>query len=186
VTLYSNPPIGLPNPELFPYTSISADLLVPASFPTSQEESNSPLSWFLKLFSSNRTKTDNISVPKYASKPGSLDLATILQYSIAAGHPNYLEFTKQFTAKVFKPSYSDWTVLAHVGNTDGWMKAVLTLCNPGEGVLADDWTYPSALACMRPYNIRAVPVAMDCEGMRPDSLRDVLSTWDSAARAMPR
>ncbi|RXW25294.1 hypothetical protein EST38_g585 [Candolleomyces aberdarensis] len=105
---------------------------------------------------------------------------------MAAGQPKLREFAKEITDKVFRPAYSNYTILAHVGNTDGWMKAVLTLCNPGEGVLASVWTFPSALACMEPYNIKPVPVAMDGEGMRADALRELLLTWDAEARGMPR
>jgi len=48
--------------------------------------------------------------------------------------------------KVYQPAYGNWTTLVHTGNTDGWAKSVLTLLNPGEGVLCSEWTYPSALA----------------------------------------
>lgn len=105
---------------------------------------------------------------------------------MAQGQPQLLNFAKELAGKVYKPAYADWTVLAHVGNTDGWMKAVLTLCNPGEGVLTSVWTYPSALACMKPYDISPVPVGMDGEGMCADALREVLSGWDAEVRGMPR
>lgn len=65
-------------------------------------------------------------------------------------------------------------------------RAMLTLCNPGEGVLTEDWTYPSALASIQPYGINAVPVTMDSEGMRSDSLRKVLGEWDETARGFKR
>lgn len=105
---------------------------------------------------------------------------------MASGQPKLREFAKEVTDKIFRPAYSNYIVLAHVGNTDGWMKAVLTLCNPGEGVLTSVWTYPSALACMQPYNIKPVPVAMDGGGMRADALRELLLTWDAEARGMSR
>lgn len=127
-----------------------------------------------------------VEVPRYASHPGQIELATLLQYSMAKGQPQLLEFAKELSGKVYKPAYKDWTVLAHVGNTDAWMKAVLTLCNPGEGVLTTVWTYPSALACMKPYGILPVPVGMDGEGMCAEKLREVLSGWDEKERGMPR
>ncbi|RXW11691.1 hypothetical protein EST38_g14164 [Candolleomyces aberdarensis] len=105
---------------------------------------------------------------------------------MASGHPKLQELAKEITDKVFRPAYCNYAVLAHLGNTDGWMKAMLTLCNPGEGVLVGVWTYPSALACMLPHNIKPVLVAMDGEGIRADALRDLLLGWDAEARRMPR
>jgi len=66
------------------------------------------------------------------------------------------------------------------------MKVVLTLCNPGEGILASAWTYPSAMASMLPHGISPVPVPIDGQGMRSDSLRVILAGWDEVARGMPR
>jgi aromatic amino acid aminotransferase I / 2-aminoadipate transaminase len=84
--------------------------------------------------------------------------------------------------KVYDPAYDNYSILVHAGNTDGWSKVVQTLCNPGEGILTEEWTYPSALATARPVGVTAVSVEMDGEGMRADSLRKVLSGWDEEAR----
>lgn len=62
----------------------------------------------------------------------------------------------------------------------------MTLCNPGEMILTEDWTYPSALASARPWGVKAAPVKMDGEGMRADDLRKVLTEWDEKARGAPR
>ena len=37
-----------------------------------------------------------------------------------------------------------------------------------------------------PYDIHAVPVKMDGQGIRTDDLRAILSGWDKASRGMPR
>ena len=65
-------------------------------------------------------------------------------------------------------------------------RIMLTLCNPGEGILTEEWTYPSVLAAVQPYGMRATPVTMDSEGMRSDSLRKVLEEWDETARGYKR
>jgi aromatic amino acid aminotransferase I len=62
----------------------------------------------------------------------------------------------------------------------------MTLCNPGEGVLVGEWTYPSAMAAMYPVAVTPVPVALDSEGIRSDDLNKVLSEWDHVGRGMPR
>lgn len=57
-----------------------------------------------------------------------------------------------------------------------------TLMNPGERFLTEEWTYPSVVAASAPYGMRAVPVAMDKDGMSPSALRKVLTEWDSATQ----
>lgn len=67
-----------------------------------------------------------------------------------------------------------------------WYKCVQTFCNPGDGVLVSEWTYPSAIASMAPYNVKPVAVPMDGQGMSSAGLRKVLSEWDESATGMPR
>lgn len=109
-----------------------------------------------------------------------------LQYGMAGGVPQLQDVTKEFTRKVYRPGYDNYTTLVHIGNTDGWVKAIMTLCNPGEGILAAEWTYPSAMSTMVPLGIRPVSVPMDGQGIRSDKLRSLLSAWDKDRRGMPR
>jgi aromatic amino acid aminotransferase I len=64
----------------------------------------------------------------------------------ATGLVQLQEVITEFTTKVYQPAYKNFKTLVHTGNTDGWSKAVQTLCNPGEGILVSEWTYPSALS----------------------------------------
>lgn len=157
--------------------------------PKAAHEAQSPLAWFLNLFtgsSTDTTSTKPITVPKYPEHEGDINLATSLQYGIAKGMPQLQDVIREITAKVYRPAYSNFATLLHGGNTDGWEKSVGTFCNPGEGVLVDDWTYPSALATMIPRGIQPVSVAMDGQGMSSVALRSLLSGWDQEARGMPR
>jgi aromatic amino acid aminotransferase I len=178
---------GLPNPAYFPFDSISADTLIPPSFATSADsEKKGPFSWIWGLFSNRKDATSPITIPKYPKDPTDLNLATALQYGLSRGLPQLQQVVHEFTRTVYKPAYSNFTTMVHTGNTDGWMKAALTLCNPGEGILASAWTYPSAMATILPHGISPVPVSMDGQGMRSDSLRTTLAGWDEGARGMPR
>ncbi|KAF8076347.1 pyridoxal phosphate-dependent transferase [Lyophyllum atratum] len=177
---------GLPHPDYFPFSSVGADALVPSAFPLAAPKEASSLTWFWNLFSGRKVKTSPIQIPKYPANPGELNLAEALQYSMATGIPSLQSFFKEFTERVYQPAYANYTTLAHIGNTDGWAKVVLTLCNPGEGVLAAEFTYPSAVSMMLPYDIKVVSVPMDGHGMKADALRTLLSEWDETLRAMPR
>ncbi|KAF9569073.1 PLP-dependent transferase [Agrocybe pediades] len=179
---------GLPSTEYFPFEALKADVQPYDSFAVKPESAaqGGPLSWIWNLFGSKKDTTIPITVPKYPEHEGDVNLAVALQYGLSKGLPQLQAIINEFSSKVYRPAYANFTTILHAGNTDGWMKAVTTLCNPGEGVLTSEWTYPSALATMHPFGIRAVPVGMDSEGMSSESLSQVLSGWDEVARSMPR
>lgn len=162
--------------------------MIPDSFslqPANQEEST--LSWVWKLFGTSKEKTTSIAIPKYTNDPDNeVNLAVALQYGNARGISPLQKFLTEFTAKVYKPAYEDFATLIQTGNTDGWSRAVLTLCNAGQMIITEEWTYPSAIASCRPYGIEPVPIAMDGEGMRADDLYKTLAEWDESVRGAPR
>ncbi|KAJ8487853.1 hypothetical protein ONZ45_g14182 [Pleurotus djamor] len=183
---------GLPNPAFFPFSQLEAEALRADAYPTFQKSSWPNLfGWIIDLFKeSPNTKpheqTTHLYVPKYPVQPGDLNLAATLQYGLAKGVPQLQKFVNDFTRQVYKPAYEDYVNLVHSGNTDGWFKCLQTLCNPGDGVLVSEWTYPSTIAAMAPYDIKPVPVSMDSQGMSAEGLKQVLAEWDVSMRGMPR
>ncbi|KAG6817459.1 hypothetical protein H0H87_008627 [Tephrocybe sp. NHM501043] len=172
---------GLPHPDYFPFDSLSGDALVPSTFPLNVSKAESAISWLWRLFT-NEKKLTTFEVPKYPAKPGDVNLAESLQYGLARGIPSLQAFIKEFTDKVYQPGYANYVTLVHTGNTDGWGKAALTLCNPGEGVLVEEWTYPSAVAMMSPHGFLPVAVPLDGQGTIPNAMRRLLSEWDETIR----
>ncbi|ELU45810.1 peptidyl-prolyl cis-trans isomerase-like 4 [Rhizoctonia solani AG-1 IA] len=169
---------GLPHPSLFPYETMSADVLPPSAF--SVGGSDGLLSWIMSAFR-NRRATTQITIPKYANPkdgPNEIQLSTALQYSMVEGLPAFVDFVRNFTLRVFQPAYSDFRVLANSGNTDGWTKACTILCQPGEFILTEDWTYPGALLSAWPSGVRPYPVPMDNLGMIPRELEQILEQWN--------
>ncbi|OJA14663.1 hypothetical protein AZE42_02405 [Rhizopogon vesiculosus] len=180
---------GLPSPAYFPVSDVSANVLIPDSFALAPTESSTSFSWLWKLFGGHRStseKTQGVTIPKYSANDGDIDLARSLQYGPSVAQQQLQVFLREFTSEVYRPAFEDWSVLVDTGNTDGWSRAATTLCNPGEGVLCEEWTYPSALASILPLNIQPVPVAMDGLGMKSDALENLLSQWDPVSRQMPR
>ncbi|KAF8897502.1 pyridoxal phosphate-dependent transferase [Infundibulicybe gibba] len=173
---------GLPSPDYFPIHSLDVNGLVSDSFPVSPTGSSS-FSWLWNLLSGYKKKEHTVAlhIPKYPANPNDLSLSTALQYSTADGMVQLQDIIKEFTAKVYRPAYGNFHTLVHTGNTDGWVKAMMTLCNPGEALLVCEWTYPAALATALPFHLTPVPVKMDAQGMRSDSLRSLLASWDEPA-----
>ncbi|TRM68096.1 pyridoxal phosphate-dependent transferase [Schizophyllum amplum] len=181
---------GLPSPQYFPFHSLGAEVLVEDQFPLNPSSHPSSLSWFWKLFGSKPAeRTTSVSVPKFADKTGDIDLATALQYSMAKGLQPLQDFIKKFVENVYQPAYGNYVTLIHAGNTDGVNKSIMTLCNPGDGVLMSEWTYPSTMATIKPLGVDVVPVGMDGQGMSAIALEQLLAEWDVEAHggmARPR
>ncbi|KDN51005.1 hypothetical protein RSAG8_00634, partial [Rhizoctonia solani AG-8 WAC10335] len=171
---------GVPHPSLFPYETMSANVLPPTAF--SVGGSDGVLSWLWSTL--NKKSKTQITIPKYADPkdgPSAIQLSTALQYSMVAGLPAFVDFVRNFTLQVFQPAYSDFRILANSGNTDGWTKACTLLCQPGEFILTEDWTYPGALLSAWPSGVRPYPVPMDNLGMIPSGLERILAEWEEGA-----
>lgn len=166
---------GLPPPEAFPYESITAQTLARNSFKTTEQGIGA---WLWSLLGGGGKKTDQWTIPKWDDDKSRVQLSTALQYGTAAGLPPLAQFIYDFTAQVYRPATSDFKTVINAGSTDAWGKIVTSLCNPGDGVLAEEWTYPSALATAWPSGIKPVPLPMDGDGLTVDGMEHVLANWN--------
>ncbi|EGU13534.1 hypothetical protein RTG_00264 [Rhodotorula toruloides ATCC 204091] len=204
---------GLPPPELFPFETISATSLQRNSFKTTQVGFGQ---WLWNWFAGLAGKTDEWTIRKWEEEKDKIQLSSALQYGdwekrmtavlpkngarallrtlkslpragTAAGLPALARFIYEFTSHVYRPGTSDFRTVINAGSTDAWGKIVTTLCNPGDGVLAEEWTYPSALATAWPNGIKPVPLPMDGKGMTPEGMDELLANWNpDEHEGMPR
>ena len=65
-------------------------------------------------------------------------------------------------------------------------RIIATFANPGDWILAEEWTYPSVLYAMQPWGVKAAPVAVDVEGLYGTDLRRVLAEWNEVERGAKR
>ena len=186
---------GLPHPSLFPFETISAISPKADFYPlnsSSQPSSLTRVSWFWKLlgYKDNVPNKNQLefTIKKWndSDDPLNVNLATALQYGTAEGLPALKEFMHQFSQIVYQPALPNFATLIDVGATDGWSKCVLTFCERGQCVLVEEFTYPSALACLIPLGCTTAPIKMDGQGMRADDLEKVLSEWNEEERGAPR
>lgn len=84
----------------------------------------------------------------------------------------------KFTQTVFEPASPSFEILLNSGNTDAWCKIVRLLCEPGDFIICEQHTYPSAQALWIPMGCQAVPVKMDSDGLLPQDLASLLESWD--------
>jgi hypothetical protein len=86
------------------------------------EESST--SWFWKLFGASgkkEEKTTTMTIPKFPTAMGQVNLATSLQYGAATGIVQLQAIFKEFSTKVYQPAYDDFATLIHTGNTDAYV-----------------------------------------------------------------
>ncbi|SCV73613.1 BQ2448_6043 [Microbotryum intermedium] len=169
---------GLPSPDYFPFDSISAQVLVPNSYKTTDPTLTS---WLWSFFKPTTTK---MTIPKYIPNAthDQVQLSSALQYGTAVGLPPLAKFIKHFTELVHRPGYVNYETLVNAGSTDAWSKICTTLLERGDGFLCEQNTYPSALSTAWPSGFRPIPLPMDGGGFTPEGLEDLLSNWDVFAR----
>lgn len=107
----------MPHPSYFPFSAIHVDGLASDSFAVEAKERSSSLSWLWNIFSA-KERTIPITIPKYPTNPQDVNLAVALQYGSGEGLEQMSKVVREFTGKVYRPAFSDWTVLLHTGNTD--------------------------------------------------------------------
>ncbi|KAG9321112.1 hypothetical protein KVV02_007341 [Mortierella alpina] len=162
---------GLPHPSNFPFHSLSAE--VTRLNPTAK--TIKPTVIGVK----SQTAVDLVTVP-HGAQPGKAEnLTDSLQYGLGTGIESLRTFCKDHVSQMHRPQYQDWDVVLSAGNTDALTKAISMLCNRGDKVLVEEWTYPAALEMMGPLGVGHVPVKMDGEGMSAVALRDLLDNWGS-------
>ncbi|KAL7930393.1 pyridoxal phosphate-dependent transferase [Trichoderma chlorosporum] len=108
------------------------------------------------------------------------DLSVALNYSPSYGSAQFMRWIIEHTELVHDPPYADWACSMTIGNTSAFDMCLRMLTEPGDCVLADKYTYSSAIETAKPLSIRFVGVDMDREGMLPDSLDEILEKWNPA------
>lgn len=164
---------GLPHPSLFPFTNLTVSTYDPS----------------VTLDSCSGGKpaaTQDISVSAIPKGADQMSLTDALQYNSGPGDITLRNWAANFTREVFQPAYDDWEIILNGGNTDGWGKVVRTLCEPGDYILCEQHTYPSAQAVWAPMGCKAVPISMDASGLRADALEQNLSQWSESKGRRPR
>ncbi|KAJ9120739.1 hypothetical protein QFC22_002670 [Naganishia vaughanmartiniae] len=192
---------GLPNPEIFPFLELSAEVytkdalsITPATANTAGSEAHDAQSMIRKpsflewLFGKKGAPTETISIGKQPTSASPLDinLNTLLQYSSAQGHPALQAFIREFVSKVYQPAFADWDVLLNVGSTMAWNHVVFMLLEPGDGVLYEEWSYPGAMSTASPLGTHKVSIKVDGEGLIPEDMNKVLQEWDEEKRGFRR
>ncbi|KAL4875097.1 pyridoxal phosphate-dependent transferase [Aspergillus karnatakaensis] len=159
---------GLPSPEYFPFEELSVKVPTPPGF-SPEETSQSGVS----LVAGKHDIREEKSL---------YDLEVSLNYGQSTGSPQLLRFVTEHTELIHNPPYSDWQCSLTPGSTYAWDTALRLLCERGDYILMEEYTFSSAQETALPLGVRVAHVKMDEQGLLPGSLDDVMSNWDVTAR----
>lgn len=160
---------GYPHPSLFPLSELSFEVETPAGTNAAYKLAKLP---------SQRAGTNSSATPSAATLP----LASWQQYGSAGGDAQLEKWLRELTVTLHQPKYEDWGVTCCVGAGDGIYKSLRLLCEPGDKVIVEAYTYPATLETISAIGLAKVPIAMDAEGMRADSLREALENWSDGKK----
>ncbi|KAK4625482.1 Aminotransferase swnA [Fulvia fulva] len=113
------------------------------------------------------------------------DFGTAMNYGWATGSPQLLRFVTEHVELIHNPPYQDWECCVTSGTTSALEMIFRILCNRGDSILTEAYSYPGTLEAVRPLSIKAIAVAMDEHGLRPDMLDLKLRQWDPAHGPKP-
>ena len=113
------------------------------------------------------------------------DLGVAMNYGYGRGSPQVLRFVTEHVELMHNPPYSDWSSCLTCGTTSALEMAFRILCNRGEWILAEEYTYSGAVEAAKGLGIRTLGVKMDNNGLRPDDLESKLCNWDAEKGPKP-
>lgn len=113
------------------------------------------------------------------------DLAVAMNYGFSAGSPQALRFITEHVELVHHPPYEDWDCCVSCGTTSAIDIAFRILCNPGDTVLVEKYTYPGTIASARAKGLKTLGIEMDDLGLVPEDLDQKLQNWDHAVGRKP-
>lgn len=161
---------GLPCAENFPIESIS--MKIPASPDFSEE--------------ATRASGETVTIGKYdvEKNDGVYDLSIALNYGQANGSAQMMRFVTEHTELVCNPPYADWRTALTVGSTGALEQALRMFCDKqrGDAILTEEYSFSTALETAAPLGVKVFGVALDEQGLRPESMDEILSSWHEGAR----
>ncbi|KAK9365216.1 pyridoxal phosphate-dependent transferase [Lipomyces kononenkoae] len=171
---------GLPSPALFPIEKVSATVQV------AKHESVRNGLWKCDGLLPDTRRELHKEKDSSLNGQSEYDLSGALQYEQGTGAKQLLTFLKKHTEIVHKPQYRDWDCIMSGGNTHAMETVFRMLINPGDYVLMEEYVFPETAEGLRPIRAKMIGIEMDDEGLRSDSLRQLLEEWDETARGGTR
>jgi DNA-binding transcriptional MocR family regulator len=164
---------GYPHASMFPIGKLSFDVCTPDSSQVQQRSIGTGLD------GSDFVPT-HLSSGKAKVPTSNTSLYPFLQYGPTEGDARLRAFCKDLVRHLHSPPSPSWDLSMCAGGGAAIELILRLLCNAGDWVLFDEFTYPATLECATSQRLRLRGVPVDEEGMCPKALREVLVSWDEA------
>ncbi|KAI1852301.1 hypothetical protein JX266_002479 [Neoarthrinium moseri] len=161
---------GLPSADHFPFDSMSLRIPVPPHF--SEEATH------------REGKITTIGKRDVVEKDSVFDLSIGLNYGQSIGSAQVLRWVTEHTELCHRPPYADWRCALTIGSTGSLEAAYRMFCDRarGDSILTEEYSFSTALETAEPLGIKVFGIKMDEQGLLPESMDDILRTWDESER----
>ncbi|PHH73296.1 hypothetical protein CDD80_3914 [Ophiocordyceps camponoti-rufipedis] len=161
---------GLPSSELFPFAELAVRVPVAPGF--SEKDT--------------LEKGQTLTIGKYdvRDRDATYDLSIALNYGQSTGSAQMLRFLTEHTEIVCKPPYADWRICQTIGSTGALEQALRMFCDRdrGDSVLTEEFSFSTALETISPLGVKTFGCVVDNEGLIPEAMDQLLSSWDQRVR----
>lgn len=113
---------------------------------------------------------------------GAYDLSIALNYGQGTGSAQLLRFVTEHTEIVCNPPYEDWQGVLTVGNTSALDQAYRMFTERGDYILAEEYTFTTAVETALPMGLKILGIKMDSEGLIPEDMDEILTNWNAKER----
>ncbi|EJD53205.1 L-tyrosine:2-oxoglutarate aminotransferase [Auricularia subglabra TFB-10046 SS5] len=163
---------GEPHPQLFPVSRL--DVHVP------QVADASVVASVL-----DGTAPGQILTSRKYSPDSAIDLSVALQYSSGLGCADTIRHLQELNKVLHAPHHNE--VVLTLGNADGVTKCFRLLGDRGDTFLIEAFSFPGKFPARLinaplAQGIRWAPLELDAQGIMPEEMDRVLSTWDEATQ----
>ncbi|KAF2099648.1 PLP-dependent transferase [Rhizodiscina lignyota] len=159
---------GLPSSDYFPFDSLTFKAPVVGHF--SEEETHDS---GIDITSGKHDLAINKSI---------FDIEISFNYGQGSGAAQLLRWIAEHTELAHKPPYEDWACTMSVGSTYALEMAFRMLTESGDYILSEEYTFATAVETAAPLNVRVAGIKMDEQGLLPESMDEILTNWEPAAR----
>lgn len=118
----------------------------------------------------------------YQKQPCAFPLRDAVQYGSEKGHREVCQTLEKIPELVHSPPNN--VVILTLGNADGISKCFRLLGEPGDHFLAEEFSFPGMTNAPLAQGVKWVPAMMDHEGMLPESLHEIMRSWDKGRSPM--
>ncbi|KAI1335887.1 pyridoxal phosphate-dependent transferase [Xylariaceae sp. FL0016] len=176
---------GLPSAEIFPINEISMKVPAPPHF----AGVSLPRDHTIPEGESGSGSSDaTIGKHDVRDHDGVYDLSIALNYGQSIGSAQMVRWVTEHTELVCRPPYADWRCALTIGSTGALESSLRMFCDRtrGDSILTEEYSFSTALETAAPLGIGVFGVEMDGEGLLPDRMDEIISTWDEGARGKSR